>query len=108
MVEVSKASVTQALVSEDEHDQRLDNYLLKICKGVPKSHLYRIVRSGEVRVNGKRVEECSSCINTDEMRMQLFRLEEEVYLLKKELRRLKGEAEPEHAPKVDVVEEHEK
>lgn len=56
MAEVSKNSVTQACIDENGHDQRLDNYLLKICKGVPKSHLYRIVRSGEVRVNGRRVE----------------------------------------------------
>ena len=56
MAEVSKNSVTQACIDENGHDQRLDNYLLKICKGVPKRHLYRIVRSGEVRVNGTRVE----------------------------------------------------
>lgn len=54
MAVVSKSSVTQAIVSEDESGQRLDNYLLRICKGVPKSHVYRIVRSGEIRVNGKR------------------------------------------------------
>ena len=54
MAEVSKSSVTQAIISEDEQGQRLDNFLLKICKGVPKSHVYRIVRSGEIRVNGKR------------------------------------------------------
>lgn len=56
MATVSKNSVTQAIVSEDEQGQRLDNFLLKTCKGVPKSHVYRIVRSGEVRVNGKRVD----------------------------------------------------
>ena len=56
MAEVSKNSVTQAVVSDDEHGQRLDNFLLKICKGVPKSHVYRIVRSGEIRVNSKRVD----------------------------------------------------
>jgi 23S rRNA pseudouridine955/2504/2580 synthase len=54
--EVSKSSVTQAIISEDEQGQRIDNFLLKICKGVPKSHVYRIVRSGEIRVNSKRVE----------------------------------------------------
>ena len=37
------------------HGQRVDNYLLKILKGVPKSHIYRILRSGEVRVNSRRV-----------------------------------------------------
>ena len=38
--------------------QRLDNYLIKYLKGVPKSHIYRIIRKGEVRVNGgkKKVE----------------------------------------------------
>ena len=35
--------------------QRVDNYLAKILKGVPKSHIYRILRSGEVRVNRRRV-----------------------------------------------------
>ena len=53
---MSKKTVIQAVISEDEQGQRLDNYLLGRCKGVPKSHIYRIVRSGEVRVNGKRVE----------------------------------------------------
>jgi len=56
MAEVSKSSVTQAIISEDEEGQRLDNFLLKICKGVPKSHVYRIVRSGEIRVNGRRTD----------------------------------------------------
>ena len=54
MAQVSKTSVSRATISEDEQGQRLDNFLLKICKGVPKSHVYRIVRSGEIRVNDKR------------------------------------------------------
>ena len=56
MAEVSKSSVTQALITENEHGQRLDNLLLKQCKGVPKSHVYSILRSGQVRVNGRRAE----------------------------------------------------
>lgn len=43
-------------VIEEEVGQRLDNYLLRILKGVPKSHVYRIVRSGQVRVNKKRAQ----------------------------------------------------
>ncbi len=39
MAEVSKSSVSQAIISEDEQGQRLDNFLLRICKGVPKSHV---------------------------------------------------------------------
>lgn len=46
--------VAHVVVGEDGVGQRLDNYLLKLAKGVPKSHVYRIVRSGEVRVNGGR------------------------------------------------------
>ena len=56
MAEVGKKTVSQAMISEEEQGQRLDNYLLRICKGVPKSHIYRIVRGGEVRVNGKRAD----------------------------------------------------
>lgn len=53
---LSKGSVTWREVDESAHDQRIDNFLHKILKGVPKSHIYRIVRGGEVRVNGRRVE----------------------------------------------------
>ncbi|WP_374691443.1 RluA family pseudouridine synthase [Accumulibacter sp.] len=56
MAQVGKNSVTQQLIGENEHGQRVDNLLLKLCKGVPKSHVYSIVRSGQVRVNGRRVE----------------------------------------------------
>ncbi|MGN1392503.1 MAG: 23S rRNA pseudouridine(955/2504/2580) synthase RluC [Succinivibrionaceae bacterium] len=43
-------------ISEDEAQCRIDNYLIKILKGVPKSMIYRILRKGEVRVNKKRVK----------------------------------------------------
>jgi 23S rRNA pseudouridine955/2504/2580 synthase len=55
MKELSKASVTRRLIGEEAEGQRIDNYLLRVCKGVPKSHVYRILRSGEVRVNSKRI-----------------------------------------------------
>jgi 23S rRNA pseudouridine955/2504/2580 synthase len=44
-------------ISEEEAGQRIDNYLLRVCKGVPKSHIYRILRSGEVRVNKGRIDQ---------------------------------------------------
>ena len=47
-------SVTHLVIGEDDPGQRLDNFLIRVCKGVPKSHVYRILRSGEVRVNGRR------------------------------------------------------
>ncbi len=74
MAGVSKESVSQAIVSEDEQGQRLDNFLLRICKGVPKSHVYRIVRSGEVRVNGRRVEVSYRLQNGDRLRIPPVRI----------------------------------
>lgn len=49
-------SATFYVVNDDDSDQRLDNLLLRLCKGVPKSHVYRIIRGGEVRVNKGRVD----------------------------------------------------
>ena len=43
-------------VNEDYADQRLDNFLIRHLKGVPKTHVYRIIRSGEVRVNKGRAQ----------------------------------------------------
>lgn len=60
MSEIGKNSapdkVTMLTVDEGGAGQRLDNFLAKQLKGVPKSHIYRIVRSGEVRVNSKRAD----------------------------------------------------
>ena len=76
MPDISKDSVTRAQISEDEAGQRLDNYLLRICKGVPKSHVYRILRSGEVRVNKKRAEASYRLLNGDEIRIPPVRIAE--------------------------------
>jgi 23S rRNA pseudouridine955/2504/2580 synthase len=42
-------------VDTDSAGQRLDNFLLRLMKGVPRSHVYRLIRSGQVRVNSGRV-----------------------------------------------------
>lgn len=55
MKELSKASATWLQVEAGSAGQRVDNYLTKRLKGVPKSHIYRILRSGEVRVNSRRI-----------------------------------------------------
>ncbi|MEX2469169.1 MAG: RluA family pseudouridine synthase, partial [Pseudohongiellaceae bacterium] len=41
-------------IEEMQHGQRLDNFLLRVLKGVPRSRVYRLIRRGEVRVNKKR------------------------------------------------------
>jgi 23S rRNA pseudouridine955/2504/2580 synthase len=56
MNDLSKARATVLEVGEESDAQRLDNFLLRRLKGVPKSHVYRVVRSGEVRVNSGRVK----------------------------------------------------
>ncbi len=53
---VSADAVSMVTIDEANGGQRLDNFLAAKLKGVPKSHIYRIVRSGEVRVNKGRAE----------------------------------------------------
>jgi len=66
---LSKGSVTWREIDESAHDQRIDNFLHKILKGVPKSHIFRIVRGGEVRVNGRRVEVAYRLQSGDKVRL---------------------------------------
>ena len=56
MNDLSKAQVRWLEVGEEADAQRIDNFLLRTLKGVPKSHVYRVLRSGEVRVNSGRVK----------------------------------------------------
>jgi len=51
---VAPDRVTILTIGPESDGQRLDNFLLRLAKGVPHSHVYRIVRSGEVRVNMAR------------------------------------------------------
>jgi 23S rRNA pseudouridine955/2504/2580 synthase len=49
-----KAQVRIATVDGEAEGQRLDNFLLGLLKGVPRTHVYRLIRSGQVRVNSGR------------------------------------------------------
>ena len=49
-------AVSHLTVDESSAGQRLDNFLFRTLKGVPKTHVYRIIRSGEVRVNKGRAQ----------------------------------------------------
>lgn len=53
---IGQPAVRQVVVDEAGEGQRLDNFLLRHLKGVPKTHVYRIIRSGEVRVNKARAQ----------------------------------------------------
>lgn len=69
-------SVQLITISEDEAGQRIDNFLLKILKGVPKSMIYRIVRKGEVRVNKKRIKPEYKLLADDIVRVPPVRVAE--------------------------------
>jgi len=56
--------------------QRLDNFLLRLLKGVPKSHVYRVIRSGEVRVNKGRAQADSRVTSGDVVRVPPVRVPE--------------------------------
>lgn len=51
-----KPSVRNITVDSGQEGQRIDNFLLGFLKGVPRSYIYRILRSGEVRINKGRVK----------------------------------------------------
>jgi 23S rRNA pseudouridine955/2504/2580 synthase len=63
-------------ITEEEAGQRIDNYLLRVCKGVPKSHVYRILRSGEVRVNKGRIDQLYRLETGDVVRIPPVRIAE--------------------------------
>jgi 23S rRNA pseudouridine955/2504/2580 synthase len=74
MKDLSKVSVKQVEIGPESSGQRVDNFLLRVCKGVPKSHIYRILRSGEVRVNSGRVDATYRLQEGDRVRIPPLRL----------------------------------
>lgn len=67
-------AVQRIRIDEELAGQRIDNFLLRICKGVPKSHVYRVLRSGEVRVNSGRVAQTYRLEVGDEVRVPPMRI----------------------------------
>ena len=65
---------SQVEIAEDQAGQRLDNFLIRRAKGVPKSHVYRIIRGGEVRVNKKRVDADYRLLEGDVLRVPPMRV----------------------------------
>ena len=65
-------------VDEDSAGQRLDNFLIRHLKGVPKTHVYRIIRSGEVRINKGRVSADTRVEAGDVVRLPPVRISDKV------------------------------
>jgi 23S rRNA pseudouridine955/2504/2580 synthase len=76
MKDLGKPSVRTEKIDETSADQRIDNFLFRLCKGVPKSHVYRILRSGEVRVNSRRVDAAYRLQAGDAVRIPPLRVAE--------------------------------
>ncbi len=72
----SVPQVRHLTVDSESTGQRLDNYLLRELKGVPKTHIYRIIRSGEVRLNKGRAQAESRVQEGDVVRVPPIRLSE--------------------------------
>jgi 23S rRNA pseudouridine955/2504/2580 synthase len=86
---LSKDSVSYVEIDESGEAQRIDNFLFKNLKGVPKSHVYRILRGGEVRVNKKRINQTYRLKLGDLLRIPPIRVAE------------KHEPEQAHIPAVE-------
>lgn len=76
MTESSKPQVRFYTIDSDEAGQRIDNYLLKTLKGVPKSMIYRLLRKGEIRVNKKRTKPEYKLNDEDVIRVAPIRISE--------------------------------
>ena len=68
------AKVTYVLAGEGDAGQRIDNFLIRHLKDVPRSLVYRILRSGEVRVNGGRAKPDYRLVDGDRIRVPPVRL----------------------------------
>jgi len=69
-------AVRRVTVDDGSAGQRLDNFLIRLLKGVPKTHVYRVIRSGEVRVNKGRAAADTRLETGDEVRVPPVRTAE--------------------------------
>ena len=69
-----KPKVRIRLVLDAESGQRLDNFLIRELKGVPKSHIYRIIRDGQIRINGGRSRAATKLSSGDQIRIPPLRV----------------------------------
>ena len=68
------AKVNYLTVTRQQHDQRIDNFLLARLKGLPRSHVYNMIRSDEVRINGKRCKPHDKLARNDVIRIAPIKL----------------------------------
>ncbi len=76
MTESTKPQVRFITVNSEDAGQRIDNFLVKTLKGVPKSMIYRLLRKGEIRVNKKRAKPEYKLLDQDILRIAPIRVSE--------------------------------
>jgi 23S rRNA pseudouridine955/2504/2580 synthase len=74
----AKSPVVLKTITAEEEGQRIDNFLMRHFKAVPRSRVYRLLRKGEVRVNKKRVDAEYRIVAGDEVRLPPVRIDEGV------------------------------
>ncbi len=72
-----RTSVQVIEITEDQDGQRIDNYLSRVLKGIPKSRIYRLLRKGQVRVNKGRIKPNHRLKKGDMVRVPPVTLEDE-------------------------------
>lgn len=78
MESTAKAAVVKITIGPEQAGQRIDNFLFRMLKGVPKSRVYRMLREGEVRVSGRRARPEYKLAEHDEIRIPPVRVAEKV------------------------------
>ncbi len=68
------SKVNYLTVTRQQHDQRIDNFLLARLKGLPRSHVYNMIRSDEIRINGKRCKPHDKLARNDVVRIAPIKL----------------------------------
>jgi len=76
MQSTGKAAVSKVSIGSEQAGQRLDNFLFRMLKGVPKSRIYRMLREGELRVSGRRSKPEYKLVEGDEVRIPPVRVAE--------------------------------
>ena len=74
--EGEKPQVRYITIDCEDAGQRVDNFLVKTLKGVPKSHIYRLLRKGEIRANKKRIKPEYKLVDEDILRIAPIRVAE--------------------------------
>ena len=76
-------------VTADDHGIRVDNFIMKMCRGIPRSRVYKALRKGEVRVNKKRIKPVYKLQLNDVVRIPPIKVAEKEEFVPKKLDKVK-------------------